>query len=333
MKYSENALNILAAKSYRGIGNAWIVRNLKGNESVERIVSLLNKAAKEPPTTVEKFERLKERLKQELLDKFERYCDGIVAVGDPDFPEHRGSVKDSERPVLLYYKGNLSLLRSSNINITVIGLLNPEDDIKKRERKIVREFINKGATIVSGLALGCDSVAHEESLNSNGYTIAILPSPLDNILPASNRKLAAQIVEAGGLLISEYEREFRNKMELFSRYKERDRLQALFCDAIVLVASYAEDSAERWNLGGKKLDSGARLAMKYAESYKIPRVVMYDENTDENNPMFDLNRKLIKEAKGKITIINRDNALETIDKIINRIRSAKEQGKQEMLFN
>ncbi len=88
-------------------------------------------------------------------------------------------------------------------------------------------------------------------------TIAILPSPLNNILP-KNQDLAFQIVENGGLLISEYGNDSKNPMELSSRYKERDRLQALFCDTIILAASYAQDSGERWkNLTGQKIDSGA----------------------------------------------------------------------------
>ena len=47
MKITDNALNVLAAKNYRGIGRAWIVKNLKGNESATRLVALLNESAKE----------------------------------------------------------------------------------------------------------------------------------------------------------------------------------------------------------------------------------------------------------------------------------------------
>ena len=59
MKYTDNSLNILTAKYFKGIGNAWIVKNLKGNESIDTIVSLLNKTIKGEPTNVEEFERLK----------------------------------------------------------------------------------------------------------------------------------------------------------------------------------------------------------------------------------------------------------------------------------
>jgi DNA processing protein len=318
MKYSDNALNILTTKSYKGIGNAWIVKNLKGNESIETIVSLLNKTIKGEQTNEDEFESLKNNFEKKLLEKFDNeLCDGFVALGDKDFPQHRGNVKESERPIFLYYKGKIDLLSIDNTNITVIGLLNPEGDIEERERKIVAHFVKNGATIVSGLAFGCDSISHQQALDSNGKTVAVLPSPLNSIMPVRNKGLAFQIVEEGGLLVTEYGTDFKSPMELSSRYKERDRLQALFCDTIVLAASYAQNSAERWKMFGQKLDSGARLAMGYAKEYNIPRAVMYDQNLDESNPMFDLNRDLIKEQRD-ITIITQDNVSESIEKILHK---------------
>jgi len=318
MKYSDNALNILTTKSYKGIGNAWIVKNLKGNESIETIVSLLNKTIKGEQTNEDEFESLKNNFEKKLLEKFDNeLCDGFVALGDKDFPQHRGNVKESERPIFLYYKGKIDLLSIDNTNITVIGLLNPAGDIEERERKIVAHFVKNGATIVSGLAFGCDSISHQQALDSNGKTVAVLPSPLNSIMPVRNKGLAFQIVEEGGLLVTEYGTDFKSPMELSSRYKERDRLQALFCDTIVLAASYAQNSAGRWKMFGQKLDSGARLAMGYAEEYNIPRAVMYDQNLDESNPMFDLNRDLIKEQRD-ITIITQDNVSESIEKILHK---------------
>ena len=317
MKYTENSINILTAKSYKGIGNAWIVKNLKGNESVDTIVTLLNKTIKGEQTDVEEFERLKRDFENKLVAKFENCCDGFVALGDKNFPQHRGIVKESEKPIFFFYKGDIDLLSIENKNISVIGLLNPEGDIEERERKIVAQFVKNGATIVSGLAFGCDSISHQQALDSNGKTVAILPSPLNNILPARNKGLAFQIVEEGGLLVTEYGNDFKSQMELSSRYKERDRLQALFCDTIVLAASYAQNSAERWKMFGQKLDSGARLAMGFAKDYNIPRAVMYDQNIDESNPMFDLNRDLIKEQKD-ILILTKENYIETVENIMNK---------------
>jgi len=317
MTYTENAINILTVKTYKGVGNAWVVKNLKGNESVNTIVSLLNDKSKQNEVvTIDDFESRQYEIKEKLCH-LEDSCDGLIAIGDKNFPEYRGNVKQSEQPIYLFYKGDIDLLNIHNNNITVIGLLNPDETIEARERKIVEEIIKRDITIVSGLAFGCDSIAHQQAM-AGGKTIAILPSPLNDILPAKNRNLAFEIVEEGGLLITEYYEKFKSKMELSSRYKERDRLQALFCDTIILAASYAQDSAKRWNKHDKKLDSGARLAMEYAKNYKISSAIMYNEDTDKDNPMFDLNRQLLAEQKD-IVILTPKN----LEKIINKIKEKK----------
>ena len=315
MKYTDNAINIITVKSLDGVGRAWIHKNLKGNESVDKIVSILKNNSKQNNSiTIEEFEIIKNKIEHKI-EKFEDCCDGIVAIGDKNFPEYRGDVKESERPLFLFYKGNLNLLDIENKSITVIGLLNPDEKIEIREQKIVAEIVKNDVTVISGLAFGCDSIAHKQAL-IGGRTVAILPSPLNNILPSKNKNLAFEIVEEGGLLVTEYYEEFKSAMELSSRYKERDRLQALYCDAIILAASYAQDSATRWKINDQKLDSGARLAMAYAKDYNIPRAVMYDQNIDIDNPMFDLNRQLIAEQKD-ITILTK----KSLDEIINEIKS------------
>jgi DNA processing protein len=317
MKYTENAINILAAKTYKSIGRAWIVRKLKGNDSIERIVSLLNENSKEnEKITVDNFEFVKKQLKKRI-DAFENCCDGVVALGDENFPKYRGKVKESEQPIFLFYKGDINLLSKSNLNVAVIGLLNPDEKIEISEKMVTAEILKHGATIVSGLALGCDSIAHKTALEKGGKTIAILPSPLNNILPARNKGLAYEIVEEGGLLVTEYYEDFKAKMELSSRYKERDRLQALFCDSIVLAASYALDSASRWKIHDQKLDCGARLAMGNAKEYGIKRAVIYNEAKHATNPMYDLNRQFLKEDKTVIRI-DSDNMTETIKKLISK---------------
>jgi DNA processing protein len=315
MKYTDNAINIITAKTYKGIGRAWINKMLKGNESVETIVSLINKNSKQDELiTIDDFEFDKNQIINQI-EKFQDTCDGLVAIGDKNFPKYRGNVKESERPIYLFYKGDLSLLDIENYCITVIGLLNPDEKIEIREQKIVAEIVKRNVFVVSGLAFGCDSIAHKQALKG-GKTIAVLPSPLNNIMPAKNKGLAFEIVEEGGLLITEYYDEHKSAMDLSSRYKDRDRLQALYCDAIILAASYAQDSAERWKMYGQKLDSGARLAMGFAKEYNIPRAVIYDQSLDSENPMFDLNRQLIAEQRD-ITILTQ----KTLDDLINKVKS------------
>ncbi len=323
MIYSENAINILTAKTYRGIGRAWIVKNLKGNEAVDIIVSLLNRDIKKDYNiTLEDFEKTKEGIKRGIL-KLEGFIDGVVAIGDENFPPYRGKVKNSEQPIVLFYRGSLNLLKATN-NIAVIGLLNPDNDTEIIEQKVVAELVKNGATIISGLALGCDSIAHRQTIRSNGKTVAILPSPLNNILPATNIELANEIVKNNGLLITEYYENAESKMELGGRYQERDRLQALFSNCIILSASYAKNDHGN--------DSGSRLAMEYALNYSIPRAVIYDNETNINNSKYDLSRQLISDQK-EIIIINRNNLSESVKKIMSSKPDIKNNTTQSNLFN
>ena len=307
MKFSDHAIDVLAAKTYRGIGNAWIVKNMGERLTADAIVSLLNGSAKENgQITLDDFESSRERVREDIAE-LKGCIDGVVAIGDDNFPPCRGEVKNSERPVALFYRGNLSLLEAANRNVAVIGLLNPDNDTEETERAVVAELVKSGATIVSGLALGCDSIAHEQALRSSGNTVAILPSPLSEIMPRANTGLANAIVDGGGLLITEYCKSAASKIEMRGRYQERDRLQALFSDSIILSASYAKN-----DLGN---DSGSRLAMGYAKNYSIPRAVIYDSSTNVNNPKYDLNRQLIEEQK-EIFVINRSNSGPMVERIM-----------------
>lgn len=298
MKYTGNALNVMAARIYKGIGRAWIVKNLSSPKSDTEIVRLLNESSKsESEITVEDFNKKKSMLRR-LLEASAGAMDGVVALGDEEFPTHRGKVKNSEKPIFLFYRGDLSLLSTNSKNIAVIGLLNPTMDIELLEREVVAALVKKGAVIVSGLANGCDAIAHRETLDHKGKTVAILPSPLSDIMPATNRPLAERIVDNAGLLISEYLTAPKSKMELSGRYQERDRLQALFSDSILLSASYAKNDQGN--------DSGSRLAMGYAKDYSIPRAVIYDQYQHATNRMFDLNRQ-IKQEDSDVIVINKSN--------------------------
>ncbi len=307
MKYTDNAVNILTALTYKGIGKAWVVKNVTGCESVEEMVELLIRDNRKESVLIDDFLKRKE----DIIDSMRRLdgdIDGIMAFGDHDFPPCRGRVKNSEQPVVLFYKGNIDLLHTNNRNIAVIGLLTPDENVKKIEKCVVSRLVERGVTIVSGLALGCDEIAHKQALESKGYTIAILPGPLTNILPASNKNLAAAIVDGKGLLLSEYYEKASSKTELSSRYQERDRLQALFSDCVVLTASYAKSDVGN--------DSGSRLAMGYAAQYSVPRAVVCDK-AEVVNPMYNLNRQLLCEDD-RIHVINSEDIEQCVDGLVDQ---------------
>ena len=293
MQISDNALNALAACEYRGIGKAWINKNLRGGETVAQIVRLVSE--RDAYVDVEGFARRKSAIMSEICALGDA-IDGVVGIGDDDFPLIQAGVKEGDRPIALFYKGDISLIKTVADNVAVIGLLTPSEQIEKDERKIVRKLVEQDKCIVSGLALGCDSIGHRETLASGGKTVAFLSSPLTEVNPPSNRPLAAEIVAKGGLLVSEYFRGVHSKREFIGRYAERDRLQAMFAEAVVLAASYSQKDY------GK--DSGSRFAMGKAVEYGVPRYVIYDRKRDCENPMFNLSQEAI--ASGA-TIIKPDD--------------------------
>ncbi len=172
-----------------------------------------------------------------------------------------------------------------------MGGLTPTQDITERERKIVERLVNKQFCIVSGLANGCDTIAHEECLINGGKTIAVLPTTIENIYPKKNAELADKIVQGGGLVISEYVTDTMNRFESVKRFIERDRLQAMFAGRIILIASYLQGQG----------DSGSRHAMSKAKEYGRERFVMYNEPTDKGEPIFGLNESLIAEGTTILT--------------------------------
>ncbi|HET7673357.1 MAG TPA: DNA-processing protein DprA [Candidatus Saccharimonadales bacterium] len=104
--------------------------------------------------------------------------------------------------------------------------------------ELAESAVRAGICIVSGLALGVDSIAHMSALRLKGRTIAVLPSGLKSIYPASHRKLAKEIAVKGGTLVSEYDDDFKPRRESFI---QRNRIIAGLSDAL-LVTEAAERS-------------------------------------------------------------------------------------------
>ena len=287
MKISDNVLNVLTACEYRGIGKAWVNKNLHGGESVAQIVAMVSE--KDGTATFFDFERRRLEIRSEI-ELLGEAIDGVVGLGDEDFPEIQSAVKAADRPIALFYRGDISLIKNVSNNVAVIGLLTPSERIEIEERAVVRKLVAEGKCIVSGLALGCDTIGHRETLDCGGKTVAFLSSPLTEINPPSNRPLAWEIVVDDGLLVTEYFRKAFSKREFIGRYAERDRLQAMFAGAVVLAASYSQKDV------GK--DSGSRFAMGKAAEYGVPRYVMYNPKRDGADPMFNLSREeILKGAK------------------------------------
>lgn len=237
------------------------------------------------------------------------WMDGAVCCFDEDFPVVNVNAPNGDRPYLLFYKGDLSLLNDLNRNVAVIGYTTPTDEQIARESKIVEQLVYHNQHIMSGLAKGCDGIAHTICMDCGGKTIAILPSPLNSIFPAAHRDMAQRIVETGGLIITEYYDEPHSRHEAINRFVERDRLQALFAKAVILIASYE----------GRDGDSGSRHAMAKANKYGHMACVMYNAATDGTARDMKLNRSLLELQQARQLVAAKsksDTSAVTLEEIV-----------------
>jgi DNA processing protein len=151
------------------------------------------------------------------------------------FPESLKTI--GTPPKELYIEGNLEPLLKRP-RLAVIGSRKATPYGRAVTEQLVRGIAARGVVIVSGLAIGVDSIAHQATLEVHGQTIAVLPSGLDSIYPSSHYSLAKRIVKQNGVLVTEYP----PKTTAFSsNFIARNRLIAGL-SAAVLITEAAEKS-------------------------------------------------------------------------------------------
>jgi DNA processing protein len=123
-----------------------------------------------------------------------------ITINDPNYPKLLKEIYDP--PKELYVWGELKA--EENYPLAVVGTRKVSNYGKQITIDLVRNLAKAGLTIISGLALGVDGIAHQTCLDVNGRTIAVLGSGLNHIYPAIHRNLAEKIVKSGGAVISEY---------------------------------------------------------------------------------------------------------------------------------
>lgn len=123
---------------------------------------------------------------------------GVRVHGAGEYPLR---LRDAEYPVeLLYYRGWWDLALSPSV--AVVGTRRPSEEGVSRARRLSRKLVEGGFTVVSGLADGIDSVAHQTAIENGGQTIAVIGTPLNVSYPAKNRDLQERIAR-DFLLISQ----------------------------------------------------------------------------------------------------------------------------------
>lgn len=214
----------------------------------------------------------------------------FITVDNIEYPERLKNIKN---PPKLYVEGNVELLK--NDSIAVVGSRNASDYGKNMTKKFVKKLVEKGLCVVSGLAVGIDTIAHVECIKNGGKTIAVLGSGFKNIYPKENIELYNLILENGGAIISEYSPDSEMKK---SNFPKRNRIvSGLTLGTLVIEANYR---------------SGTSITAHYAMKQEKP-VFCIPNSLENSNSIGIIN--LIRE--GAEVVKNIDEIIEKLPKLQN----------------
>lgn len=261
MAVSDYTIRVLIASKVKGVGRKTLqtlaMEPLFFQVKLEELAETFPELAPLQPASLA-YEKAVKAAENDLQQASER-GHTILSPLDPDYPRLLAATDD--RPALLYVAGDPT--RFSTKAIAVIGTRKPSEHGIETARRITHYFGNAGWQIVSGLALGLDSVAHKEALNHDSSTVAAMAHGLDSVYPKSNAALADTIVERGGLLVSEYS---YGTPAFSGNFVERDRIQAALSKAVVMAQS---------DRGGGSLHA-SRAALRYGRFLIVPVATRMD---------------------------------------------------------
>lgn len=183
-----------------------------------------------------------------IINFIKRKCKKIITINYKDDTYPKELLKLKSPPVNLYVEGNLELLNKQII--AIVGSRNCSEYGWKQAKKFSTVLSQNGICIISGLALGIDSISHMSAMNNIGKTIAVLGAGFNNIYPKENKELFNKILENNGCVISEYPPEERVNTKNFPRRNEI--ITALALGVLVIEAGYRSGSTITANLAFKQ---------------------------------------------------------------------------------
>lgn len=184
-----------------------------------------------------------------------------IDIENKNYPQGLKNIENP--PKRLYYKGNLKLLEESGF--AIIGTRHITEYGTRIARKFTKEIALRDITVISGMAIGVDKVAHSETLRVGGKTIAVIGSGFDNIYPKENLELYKNIIENDGLVLTEYEDNTKAESKNFPK---RNRIVAGLSRAVLVIeAAYRSGTSITadlaWKQGKNVYAIPGRLDNKY----------------------------------------------------------------------
>lgn len=149
---------------------------------------------------VESFQRLRKGVSlDQVWDRIQSLGVSVLTWEDEAYPRRLKEI--DQPPPVIYLRG--SLLPEDEWAVAIVGTRKVTAYGRQVAEEVATSLAHSGVTIVSGLARGVDSIAHQAAINVGGRTLAVLGNGIDLVYPPENRRLAAQIMEHGAL-VSDY---------------------------------------------------------------------------------------------------------------------------------
>lgn len=180
------------------------------------------------PQACEKIELWHQAAHRWVQDARENIPRKWISIHCPAYP--RGLLDLKDPPLILFAEGNIELLQTRSIGM--VGSRNASTGGLNTARDFARVFANEGWCVISGLAEGIDGAAHGGALSCTGNTLAVLGGGVDQIYPRCHLELAEDLLQKGGLIVSEYPPGTAPQPAFFPR---RNRIIAALSDGLLVV--------------------------------------------------------------------------------------------------
>lgn len=228
-------------------------------EDLAKRVPRLAKALAIPEAWSIAQEKAEYQIREAHLQKIQ-----IICPKDSEYPSLLRETKDS--PFFLWVRGRLA--QDTLGAVAVIGTREPTEHGIEITKRITKFFVDQRWSVISGLALGCDVIAHLAALDCGGHTVAVMAHGLQTVAPAKHKGIAERIVESGGALVSEFPIGMTAQPRMFV---QRDSTQAGLAQGVVMIQS---------DLKGGSLHA-SRAALKYQRWLAVPYPTEKDRMHDE----------------------------------------------------
>lgn len=172
---------------------------------------------------------------EEELELISKEKINIITIFDKEYPDNLKQI--SSPPIVLYIKGNLENLNKPAV--AIVGSRNCTYYGRNMTRRICSSFAKLDIVVVSGMARGIDTAAHQETLDFGGKTIAVLGSGLGRMYPPENKKLSERIAQ-NGVLISEFP---MNTPPLKENFPRRNRIISALSRGVVVIEAPEKSGA------------------------------------------------------------------------------------------